>query len=251
MTQVNRTLIGMLTPSSNTVLEPVTTRMLDGIPNASAHFSRFRVTQIALSDEALAQFAIDEILRAASLLADARCQVIAWNGTSAGWLGFGTDQELCRKIEAATGAQACTSVLALNEILALRQVRRMGLVSPYLPDVQARIIANYAAIGIEVVAEVHWSLQDNFSFSEVDDATVSAGVRAVAAAKPDAIVVFCTNLRAGPLAVGLEAELGIPVYDTVATVVWKALLLCGEDPARVTGWGSVFATPGERVIQPG
>ncbi len=251
MTQPNRALIGMLTPSSNTVLEPVTTRILAGIPNASAHFSRFRVTQIALSHEALAQFATAEILRAASLLADARCQVIAWNGTSAGWLGFGTDEALCREIEATTGARACTSVLALNEILALKQVRRIGLVSPYLPDVQARIIANYAAVGIEVIAEIHWDLQDNFSFAEVDDARIAAVIRDVAAARPDAIVVFCTNLRGAPLVAGLEAELGIPVYDTIATVVWKALLLCGEDPARVKGWGSVFATPGQPVIAPG
>ena len=77
------------------------------------------MTEIALSDRALAQFATDELLRAASLLADARCQVIAWNGTSSGWLGFEADHALCREIEAVTGARACTSVLALNEALAL------------------------------------------------------------------------------------------------------------------------------------
>jgi maleate isomerase len=218
----NRALIGMLTPSSNTVLEPVTTQMLASIPNATAHFSRFSVTQIALSDDALAQFATDEILRAAALLGEARCQVIAWNGTSAGWLGFDTDDTLCRGIEAASGARACTSVSALNEILITTGARRIGLVTPYLPDVQARIIANYAAIGIEVVCEVHLNLQDNFSFSEVDEATIADGVRTVAALRPDAIVVLCTNLRGAPLAAGLEAELGIPVYDSIATAVWKA-----------------------------
>ncbi|TFI17788.1 Asp/Glu/hydantoin racemase, partial [Herbaspirillum sp. 3C11] len=52
MTQ--RTLLGMLTPSSNTTLEPVTTAMIADIPEASAHFGRFRVTEIALSNQALA-----------------------------------------------------------------------------------------------------------------------------------------------------------------------------------------------------
>lgn len=239
-----RTLIGMLTPSSNTILEPVTAQMLAGIPNATAHFGRFRVTQIALTGAALAQFATDEILRAAALLNDAKCQVIAWNGTSAGWLGFETDETLCRAIEAATDARACTSVLALNEILATTGARRIGLVSPYTQDVQDRIIANYAAIGIEVVAETHWDLRDNFSFSEVPDPVIAAGIRTVAEAAPDAIVVFCTNLRGAPLVAALEAELAIPIYDTIATVVWKALLLAGEDPTRITGWGRVFATPG-------
>jgi len=241
LTLTSRTLIGMLTPSSNTVLEPVTTRMLAEIPDATAHFGRFRVTEIALSDEALAQFDDGEILRAAALLGDARCQAIAWNGTSSGWLGFAADDRLCQEIEATSGARACTSVLALNEVLAVTGARRIALVTPYLPAVQARIIANYATIGIEIVAESHLGLQDNFSFSEVDDATIAAGVRQVAAAKPDAIVIFCTNLRGAPLAAELEAELGIPIYDTVSTAVWKSLLLCGEDPARITGWGSLFA----------
>ena len=41
----------MLTPSSNTVVEPVTAAMLAGRRRRSAaHFSRFRVTEIALSD---------------------------------------------------------------------------------------------------------------------------------------------------------------------------------------------------------
>ncbi|MDR3496087.1 MAG: Asp/Glu/hydantoin racemase, partial [Ancalomicrobiaceae bacterium] len=38
--------IGMLTPSSNTVLEPVTSRILAGLADVSVHFSRFRVTAI-------------------------------------------------------------------------------------------------------------------------------------------------------------------------------------------------------------
>ena len=46
---MKRILLGMLTPSSNTVLEPVTQAMLAGLPEVSVHFSRFRVTEIALS----------------------------------------------------------------------------------------------------------------------------------------------------------------------------------------------------------
>jgi maleate isomerase len=52
--------------------------------------------------------------------------------------------------------------------------------------------------------------------------------------------VICTNLRAAPLVAALEAEVGIPIYDTIATVVWKSLRLAGIDPAHVTGWGRVF-----------
>lgn len=48
--------LGMLTPSSNTVLEPVSAAMVAGLPEVSVHFGRFKVTEIALSDQALKQF---------------------------------------------------------------------------------------------------------------------------------------------------------------------------------------------------
>lgn len=238
MTQ--RTLLGMLTPSSNTTLEPVTTAMIADIPEASAHFGRFRVTEIALSNQALAQFDDSEILRAAELLAHAKVQSIGWNGTSSGWLGFDADERLCRRITEATGIPACTSVLALNEIFDITGVKRFGLVTPYLDDVQAAIIRNYAASGMECVAERHLRKQDNFSFSEVGADELRAMVREVAKAKPQAITIFCTNLRGAPLVEELEREVGIPIYDTISTVVWKSLRQAGSDPSRIRGWGSLF-----------
>ena len=230
----------MLTPSSNTTLEPVTTAMIAGIPEASAHFGRFRVTEIALSGSALGQFDDTEILRAAELLAHARVNVIGWNGTSSGWLGFDADERLCRRITEATGIPACTSVLALNEIFGLTGVKRFGLVTPYLDDVQAAIVKNYAASGFECVAERHLRKCDNFSFSEVGADEIRSMVREAAEARPDAITIFCTNLRGAPLVEELEAETGIPIYDTIATVTWKSLKLAGADPRRITGWGRLF-----------
>lgn len=238
MTQ--RTLLGMLTPSSNTTLEPVTTAMLSDIPEASAHFGRFRVTEIALSNQALAQFDDSEILRAAELLSHAKVQSIGWNGTSSGWLGFEADERLCRRITELTGVAACTSVLALNEIFDLTKVRRFGLVTPYLDDVQAAIIKNYASAGYECVAEQHLRKQDNFSFSEVTAEELRSMVYAVAKDKPQAITIFCTNLRGAPLVQQLEQEVGIPIYDTIATVVWKALKQAGADTRRIRHWGSLF-----------
>ncbi|HVQ70801.1 MAG TPA: Asp/Glu/hydantoin racemase, partial [Bradyrhizobium sp.] len=60
-----RTRLGMLTPSSNSVLEPVTCAMLAGGPGITAHFSRFRVTEIALDAQALNQFDPSNMLPAA------------------------------------------------------------------------------------------------------------------------------------------------------------------------------------------
>jgi len=235
-----RVLIGMLTPSSNTVLEPVTTAMLAGLPEVSVHFSRFRVTEIALSAGALAQFDDATISAAAELLADAKVDVIGWNGTSAGWLGFESDIRLCERITALTGIAATTSMLALNDALRARAITRLGMVTPYLDDVQARIIANYRALGIECVAERHFGLRDNFSFCEVGAEQITDAVRAVAVERPQAIATVCTNLRAAPLVSALERELDILLLDSIATVAHGCLALAGIDPIRVHGWGRLF-----------
>jgi len=232
--------LGMLTPSSNTILEPVTSAILQDLPESSAHFARFPVTEIALSDSALAQFDESAILRAAALLADCRPNTIGWNGTSAGWLGFDADERLCAAIEARTGVKACTSVLALNEIFMHKGIVRFGLVTPYCDNVQTHIADNYRHAGFDCVAERHLDQQENFSFSQISADDIRHMVREVATAKPQAITIFCTNLRGAPLAAELEAELGIPIYDTVSTVVWKSLRLAGVDTSRLTGWGSLF-----------
>ncbi|MGV8823572.1 maleate cis-trans isomerase family protein [Methylibium petroleiphilum] len=237
---MRRVLLGMLTPSSNTALEPLTSAMLSGLPEVSAHFGRFRVTEISLQPQALGQFDMAPILEAARLLADAHVDVIAWNGTSSGWLGFDADVALCQRIEQETGVRCCTSVLALNEIMEKTQRRRFGLVTPYLDDVQAAIVANYARSGYECVAERHLNRSVNFSFSEVEPPQIVQMAHEVAEARPQCLTTFCTNLRAAQLAPTLEAALGLPVYDTVSTAVWKSLRVCGVDTRRVKGWGSLF-----------
>ena len=232
--------LGMLTPSSNTVLEPVTGAMVAGLPEVSAHFSRFRVTGISLSERSRRQFDLAPILDAARLLADAKADVIAWNGTSAAWLGFETDERLCEAITAATGIPATTSMLALNAALAGYGARRFALVTPYLHEIQERIVDNYRALGLMCVAERHLNDPGNFSFALVSDDAITAMIREVAQAAPEAVATVCTNLRAAPLVEALERELEVPILDSIAVVVWRSLRLAGVDPARVRGWGRLF-----------
>ncbi|PSR18837.1 Asp/Glu/hydantoin racemase [filamentous cyanobacterium CCP3] len=233
--------LGMLTPSSNTVLEPITQAMVVGLPGVSAHFSRFRVTEISLDLPALGQFENTALVEAAQLLADAKVDVIAWNGTSAGWLGFEQDHELCRQITAATGIPATTSVLALQEIFLAQNITQFGLATPYTHDVQTKVTENFAQQGFQCIAEQHLSLRVNYSFAEVDAEKISAMVYQLARAQPQAITTFCTNLRAAPLVAELENDIGIPIFDTVTVAVWKSLRLAGVDTTLVKGWGSLFA----------
>jgi maleate isomerase len=235
------TRLGMLTPSSNTALEPITYAMLAGIEGVSVHFSRFRVTEIALSEAATRQFDAGEILRAAELLAHAKVDVIAWNGTSASWLGFDRDERLCERIREATGIRACTTVLAYRDLFRRLESARIGLVTPYSADVQERIVANWRSQGLNCVAERHLSLIDNFSFAEVPEAEVARLCEEVVREGSDAVVVLCTNMRGAALAERLEQKLGVGVFDSIAVTLWACLIATGVDPSVIHGWGSLFA----------
>ncbi len=235
--------VGMLTPSSNTVLEPYTSAMFAPLgDHGSVHFGRFKVVEISMSAASQDQFGVGPILDAAQRLAEAHTHCIAWNGTSAAWLGLGRDRDLCARIVEATGVPATSTMLAYDTLFRARGVKRIGLVTPYISEIQDRIIANQARQGIEVVADRRLEDRGNFSFANYAADHVADLVRGVAESRPDAIAVVCTNFRGAPVAAALEAETGIPVYDSVAITAALTMRAVGLDPARITGWGSVFAS---------
>ena len=240
--------LGILVPSSNTALEPLTTSLLTSInaslpnsPQITAHFSRFPVTTISLSPSGLAQFDLAPILFAASLLAHANVDIIGWSGTSAGWLGFEKDVELCREIEKETGIKATTSVLALNKALKLWNVERLGLVTPYMDDVQAKIVENYGVIGVQIVGEKHLRVERNTDIADIGEEVLDGMVREVIdVGEVQAVTTFCTNLIAAQRVRLWEEKYDVPVFDTVTTVVWDMLRELGVDVSRVEGWGMIF-----------
>ncbi|WP_406855484.1 aspartate/glutamate racemase family protein [Alsobacter sp. KACC 23698] len=232
--------LGMLTPSSNTVLEPVSAELLRGLPGVSLHFARFRVTEIALDSAALGQFDPEPMLAAAELLSHAKVDCITWNGTSASWLGLDTDRRLIDAIERRTGVRATTCVLTMADTLRRHGMSRIALVTPYTDDVQARIAATLGTEGFRVVSERHLGIRDNFSFGLVSREALDAMVADVAAERPDAIVVLCTNLAGADQVPAWEARHGVPMLDSVALSLAGALDACGVDRAALAPKGWLF-----------
>lgn len=239
---MKRHLLGILTPSSNTVLEPISSAIVAPLEDVSVHFGRFPVTEISLGEASQAQFEYHHPLQAARLLADAQVNAIVWSGTSASWLGFDRDQLLCEKITAATGIPAGSSVLAINELFNAHGVKRFALITPYIEAIQQQIIANYARHGFECIAERHLGVQVNFDFSNFDEPTIESLIREVAGSAPDAITIMCTNMRGARLAERLERETGIPVFDSTSAAIWAGLRIAGVPSTRVQGWGRLFST---------
>ena len=235
------TRIGLITPSSNTVLEPEIYRLLSDVPEVTAHFARFTVLKIGLDTGALDQFHLEPQLAAAELLADCRPDVIAWCGTSGGWMGLDQHRALCAAITDRTGCPATSSALAQMAAFEALNCRTYGLVTPYLSGIQDKIVQTFGAEGYECIAEEHLEDPGNFSFSTYQPDQIAGMVARVAGAKPDAISIFCTNFNGAGIAPGLEKRFGIPVIDSTALTLWHALLLAGADPAIVPGQGTLFS----------
>jgi maleate isomerase len=211
--------LGMIVPSSNTVVETVTPYLLPQDRSIIVHVSRLRVTHVAADDATELQFQLSATLAAASLLADAGVDLILWNGTAASWLGFERDKALTEAIRRETGIPALTAVTAINDRLGELGVRRLGLVTPYVAELEKEIIENYRLLGIEIVASRRLDLTVNTEFAAVPTSTISAMVEEVSRASPDAIVIMCTNLAGALIAHELTAHFGIPVLDSVAVAI--------------------------------
>jgi maleate isomerase len=222
--------LGILAPSSNTVLEPETVKLLPIDGSVTSHVSRLRVVQISDDVSSLQQFEIEPVLIAAELLADAAVDLILWNGTAASWLGFDRDRQWVAAIEARTGIRTTTAIIAINEALQQLGARRIGLVTPYVEALEKRIIANYSGIGIDVTAAVRSDLTTNTDYAAITPDEIAEMVREVACSPVDAILILCTNLAGSSVAPALSRELGVPVLDSVRVAIEHSLAVLAGKP---------------------
>ncbi|MCC7104561.1 MAG: aspartate/glutamate racemase family protein [Chloroflexi bacterium] len=230
----------MILPSSNVVVEPVTTAMTWPLfPRVAAHFTRIEVTTISLDEESRSHFDLAPMLRAALRLADAGMDAIAWNGTSAAWLGLETDHALCDTITRETGVPATTSTIAQVEAFRAYGIRQYALAVPYLESVLQAIIPTFEREGFRCVGQAHLGISHNRAFADVPPDAIRALVHAADAPSAEAVAVICTNLPAAWLVEELEAELGKPVFDSTILALWHALRLAGfTEPLQ--GWGRLM-----------
>jgi maleate isomerase len=130
----------------------------------------------------------------------------------------------------------------LNKVLKFAKVQKLGLVTPYLEEVNQAIMANYARIGypIAMERERHLNIAENTKIALIDSDVLGKMVREVVSEGADAVTTFCTNWNAAHLVDGWEKELGVPVFDSVATVVWDLCRMSGIDMSSASHWGRMF-----------
>jgi maleate isomerase len=239
--------IGHITPSCNTVLEPVTSMINVTVSDEiSHHFARIPVENISLLDADVGQFDIDTMVRAAELICDGDMDAIVWNGTSGCWNGPDSDEAICEAVTAATGVLMSTSTLAQLEALRRFEITRFGLAVPYMDDVAARTIETYGAAGFEAVSHANLGMAVGRDMANVPLAIIRDLLRAANSPDAQCLVVICTGLPAALVVEEMESELGKPIFDSVAVTFTKGLELV-RSARTISHWGSLLR--GESAVR--
>jgi maleate isomerase len=239
--------VGLIVPSSNTVVEPELARVAGAVPDLELLATRVAVTHIDTNPASGRQFEPELMIDAARLLAHAGVDVLVWAGTSGCWLGLDHDRAIVSAIEDATGIAATSSTLALLDACHAFGASRLFLLTPYVPAVVEQITGTLAAEGLTVSGGRHLGICDNAAFGAVPISTLQSMIGGVAGSDCHAVAVVCTNLRALPLLeADVEQSVGVPILDSVAATVSGARtgLVCRcAVPASVRCWRTVLPGP--------
>ncbi len=216
--------VGLMIPSSNTMMEVDFVRDLP--PGTALHTARMFMedTTAAGENRMLDEFA----LPAARDLGTARPHVVVFGCTSAGALrGNDYDAQLCDQISQLTGAPTVSTIASVRAAIAASQATSVGVITPYVGELNEKIRASLEADGTRVAAIAGLGISENFQIAEVtQEEIVGLAVRALGdlAASGDIDLAFasCTNFGAMAARSAISGRLGVPVITSNQAVLEAA-----------------------------
>jgi maleate isomerase len=222
--------IGLIVPSSNTVME---VDLYSRLPERVAlHTARMYLEETTPEGESA--MLDDHLPTAISDLATARPDVMVFGCTSAGALrGNAYEAELISRISDATGAPTVSVAAAVRQAIIAQGARRIGVITPYVDALNDRIAQSLRDDGLEVVAIHGLRITDNFTIAEVTPEQIVGfaldrfGVRGGDGAAIDLLFASCTNFRAFDARDRLADALDLPVLTSNQAALHAALDLLG------------------------
>jgi maleate cis-trans isomerase len=218
--------IGLLLPSSSSVQEADIGGALP--KDITLHVARMRLNNVD-ADSTLR--IVQEIEAESQKLADVDVDVIIFPATApSSRMGPGYDQELIKRISAASGKPATTASTALLEALRVLSVKRIALGAPWSASVNQTVAAFLQANGVKVLAQEALGLVRNLEIGLLDAQTAFDVGRQVNTPDADAVMLACGNWSTFGIIDRLERDLGKPVLTTNQVSLWHALRLIGTKP---------------------
>jgi maleate isomerase len=222
--------VGLLVPSSNTVMEPDFWRALP--PAATLHTGRMYLEDTTPEGES--RMLDEHVLPAARDLATARPDLIVFGCTSAGALrGNQYDANLCRRISDLSGVPTVSVIASVRQAITASGARQVGVVTPYVDALNQRIRESVEADGVAVAGIAGLGISDNFEIATVpQERIVDFAERTLRDLDIDLAFVSCTNFPAVAALPELERRLGLPVVTSNQAAIAAVLRLLAAAPAR-------------------
>jgi maleate isomerase len=225
--------VGLLVPSSNTVMEPDFWAALP--PGATLHTGRMYLEDTTPEGES--RMLDEHVVPAARDLATARPDLIVFGCTSAGALrGNGYDAELCARISELSGVPTVSVIASVRQAIAAGGARRVGVITPYVDALNQRIRESVEADGVEVAGIAGLGISDNFEIARVPvERICDFAEQTLRGLGADLAFVSCTNFPAVSALPELERRLDRPVVTSNQAAIAAVLALLDAAPAGRAG----------------
>lgn len=208
--------IGLIIPSSNRSSEPQFQYLApEGL---AVHITRLQMTGPWKKPQAELR---DDIARAASSLADSKCDLIVFHCTGTSMEeGPEGDRKITETIAQETGTTALSTGQAVIEALRALALKRLVVVSPYIQATNDHERDYLQALGFEVLHDVALGLSGGNEYIQVPVSRWIEIVRANTRPQADGYFLSCTNTTQIGAIATLEAELGKPMVNSNQATLW-------------------------------
>lgn len=167
-------------------------------------------------------------------------QTIAFGCTSAAFM-IG-EENVSKKIQSVLpGVHVTDPMTAALAAFKHLNVKKIGLLTPYIPELNEAIQKRFLDSGIQTVSMGTFCEANDNIVAKIDINSVKSAMLQIGAHKDcDAVFMSCTSLRALEILTATERKLGKPVTTSNHALAWHALKLGGATSA--TGIGQLFNT---------
>ncbi len=227
-----RGLVGVLTPQANTTVEPEFTILWPaGVAMINARMTSPKKTIV----DRLYDY-VDQIEATLDRFANAPIDVAAFGCTGASYLiGRETEAEICDRIEQKRGYPFVTAARAVCDTFAVLGAERIGLASPYPPDLTEASIGYWQSAGFHV-AEVASAFNPDSDFHPIYSLrarSASESLRLLEDKDLDAIAMLGTGMPTLQPILDVADWRGAPVTSCMLSLAWRTVLhVTGEMPSR-------------------
>lgn len=232
-----RARLGLLVLESDQTME-WEMRLMTHLPGVSVYHARL-ANDVVVTPESLANMEA-ELPIAAGLLPDYLGLSALGYGCTSGSTIIGEDRVAEILDSKHPGVPSSNPLAAAKAALRVLGVKRLGLVTPYTPDVTKAMQDRFEAAGIQIISVGSFYEDSDAVVGRIDpQAILDAAILIGKSDDVDGVFISCTSLRAAEIIEPAEKALGKPVTASNHAMAWHLLRLAGITD-EVDGFGQLF-----------